>query len=262
MVSKGVPNEANLSQTVLKALDILECIAPAEQPLSAAEVAKLCNLSRPTAYRLICTLTTRGYATQDDATHYRLGTQALSLSQNVLDSLDVPELAQPYLRHLSDVTNETAYLSILDDGEILYVGKAESSQSVRTHTKIGSRNMLHCTAMGKAILAFLSESDRGNLIERLELTANTPNTITDRAVLIEELASVRVQKFATDDEESEEGVRCVGAPIFDHTGLVFAAISVSGPAYRLSASRLIALSSLVMDTAKTISGRLGYVPQN
>ena len=240
MVSKGVPNEANLSQTVLKALDILECIAPAEQPLSAAEVAKLCNLSRPTAYRLICTLTTRGYATQDDATHYRLGTQALSLSQNVLDSLDVPELAQPYLRHLSDVTNETAYLSILDDGEILYVGKAESSQSVRTHTKIGSRNMLHCT----------------------ELTANTPNTITDRAVLIEELASVRVQKFATDDEESEEGVRCVGAPIFDHTGLVFAAISVSGPAYRLSASRLIALSSLVTDTAKIISGRLGYVSQS
>ena len=77
-----------------------------------------------------------------------------------------------------------------------------------------------------------------------------------------ELGTVRTQKFAVDDEESEDGVRCVGAPIFDHTGRVFAAISVSGPAYRLSVSRLIALSSLVMDTANTISGRVGYVPQN
>jgi DNA-binding IclR family transcriptional regulator len=253
-------NEANLSQTVLKALDVLECIALAEQPLSAAEAAKLCNLSRPTAYRLICTLAARGYVTQDDATHYRLGTQALSLSQNVLDSLDLPELARSYLRQLSDITNETTYLSILDGHEILYVGKAESSQSLRTNTKIGSRNMLHCSSMGKAILAFLPESDQIRLIERLELIANTNNTITDRAALIEHLATVRTQKFAIDDEESEDGVRCVGAPIFDHTGHVLAAISVSGPAYRLSVSRLTALSSLVMDTAQTISGRLGHVP--
>jgi len=262
MSAKGAPNEANLSQTVLKALDILECIAFAEQPLSAAEVAKLCNLSRPTAYRLIRTLTTRGYLTQDDDTHYRLGTQVLSLSQNVLDSLDLPELAQPYLRHLSDTTNETSYLSILDDDEILYIGKAESSQSVRTYSKIGSRNVLHCTAMGKTILAFLPESDRAELIERLELTVKTGNTITDRATLAEELTTIREQKFAIDNEESEEGVRCVGAPILDHSGRILAAISVSGPAYRLSVSRLIALSSLVMDTAKTLSSRLGYVPQN
>jgi DNA-binding IclR family transcriptional regulator len=262
MPSKDTTDEAKLSQTVLKALDILECIALSERPLSAAEVAKLCNLSRPTAYRLISTLAARGYAAQDDATHYRLGTQALSLSQNVLDSLDLHELAQPYLRRLSDITNETTYLSMLDNDEILYIGKVESSQSVRTHTKIGSRNMLHCSAMGKAILAFLSESDRNQLIERLELPANTPTTITNRAALVEELATIRMQKFATDDEESESGVRCVGAPIFDHTGRVFAAISVSGPAYRLPISRLIALSSLVMDTANTISGRVGHVSQN
>jgi DNA-binding IclR family transcriptional regulator len=116
--------------------------------------------------------------------------------------------------------------------------------------------------MGKAILAFLPESDQVSLIERLELVANTNNTITDRAVLIEHLATVRAQKFAIDNEESEDGIRCVGVPIFDRTGRAFAAISVSGPAYRLSIPRLIALSSLVMDTAKTISGRLGYVVQD
>ena len=258
MPLKEASNEANLSQTVLKALDILECIALADHPLSAAEAAKLCKLSRPTAYRLIYTLTARGYVIQDDG-HYRLGTQALSLSQNVLESLDLPELARPYLRQLSDITNETTYLSILDDNGILYVGKAESTQSVRTHTKIGSRNKLHCSSMGKAILAFLPESDQTQLIDQLELTANTATTITDRAALRTELATINTQKFAIDDEESEDDIRCVGAPIFDHTGRVFAAISVSGPAYRLSVSRLNALSSLVIDTALTISGILGYV---
>ena len=259
MSSKDTPNESNLSQTVLKALDILECVALAEQPLSAAEVAKLCDLSRPTAYRLIRTLTTRGYVTEDDDTHYRLGTQTLSLSQNVLESLDLPELAQSYLRQLSDITNETAYLSILDNDEILYIGKAESSQSVRTNTKIGSRNRLHCTSMGKAILAFLPESNQRELIERMELIRNTSTTITNKAALIEEIETIRTQKYSIDNEESEEGVRCLGAPIFDHNGNVLAAISVSGPAYRLSVSRLSALSSLVIDTAITISNRLGYV---
>lgn len=261
MVSKDIPDETNLSQTVLKALDVLECIARAEQPLSAAQVAKLCDISRPTAYRLICTLAARGYVAQADATHYRLGIQALSLSQNALDSLELPELAQPYLRQLSEITNETTYLSLLDDDEIVYVGKVESSQFLRTDTKIGSRNMLHCSSMGKAILAFLPESDRAGLIDRLELIGKTRNTITDRAVLYEHLDAVRAQKFATDDEESEDGIRCVGAPIFDRTGRAFAAISVSGPAYRLSMPRLVALSDILLDTANSISARLGYVSQ-
>lgn len=262
MLSKNTSDEANLSQTVLKALDVLECIALAEQPLSAAEVAKLCDISRPTAYRLICTLASRGYVAQADATHYRLGIQALSLSQNVLDSLELPELAQPYLRQLSDTTNETTYLSMLDDDSIVYVGKAESSQSLRTNTKIGWRNMLHCSSMGKAILAFLPESDQISLLERLDLVAKTKNTFTERAVLREHLTTVHAQKFAIDDEESEDGIRCVGAPIFDRTGRVFAAISLSGPAYRLSVSGLVALSDVVIDTANTISARLGHVPQS
>ncbi|MBN1221151.1 MAG: IclR family transcriptional regulator [Anaerolineae bacterium] len=260
MASLATPQDTNLAQTVLKALDILECIAFADHPLSAAKVAKLCNMSRPTAYRLICTLATRGYVAQEDDTHYRLGTQVLTLSQNVLDSLDLPELARPYLRHLSDITHETVYLSILDDDEILYIGKAESSQSVRTHAKIGSRNLLHCTAMGKAILAFLPIEEQTQLLERIKLTRLTSATITDRAALAKELAKVRTQKYALDNEECEEDIRCVGAPIFDHNGRPFAAISVSGPAYRVTVSRIRELSLLVIDTADTISSRLGYVP--
>ena len=124
---------------------------------------------------------------------------------------------------------------------------------------IGTRNSLHCTAMGKAILAFLPGSDQMKLMEQLKLTDCTPAAIADRAALVEELARVRAQEFALDNEESEEGVNCVGAPIFDHTGRAFAAISISGPAYRLSVARLNALSSLVIQAAGAISGALGYV---
>ena len=260
MVSVDVPPESNLAQTVLKALDILECIASAERPLSASEVARVCQVSRPTAYRLLLTLAARGYVAQVNGSHYRLGTQALSLSKKVLDSLDLPELAKPYMRRLSDVANETVHLSILDKTEILYIDKAESSQSVRMHSTIGTRNKLHCTAMGKAILAFLPDEERTRLIEQLKLLPCTATTITDKEALAAELNSIRTKKFATDDEESEEGVRCVGAPIFDYTGQVFAAISVSGPAYRLSISRIDALAPLVIDTARASSSQLGSVP--
>ena len=191
MSSKVAPNEANLSQTVLKALDILECVAEADRPLSAAQAAKRCAVSRPTAYRLLSTLAVRGYVAQVDGSAYRLGTQALSLSKKVLDSLDLPELAKPHMRQLSDVANETVHLSILDNTEILYIAKVESSHSVRMTSTIGTRTNLHCTAMGKAILAFLPGGDQSKLIEQLKLTGCTPAAITDRAALVGELARVR-----------------------------------------------------------------------
>lgn len=259
MPSRSALNESNLSQTVLKALDILECVANANHPLSASEVAGLCKVSRPTAYRLLLTLATRGYTAQADGPYFRLGTQALSLSKKVLDSIDLPELARPYMRQLSDATHETVHLSILEDTEILYIAKVESSQSIRLTSTIGARSNLHSTAMGKAVLAFLPDDERAELLDRIELAAFTPATITNRAALAKELANIRKRRFAIDNEENESGVRCVGAPLFDHTGHVFAAISISGPAYRLSVSQLEACSPLILDTTSAISCRLGYL---
>jgi DNA-binding IclR family transcriptional regulator len=125
---------------------------------------------------------------------------------------------------------------------------------------IGTRSHLHSTAMGKAILAFLPDEERSMLVERLVLTSCTEATITEQALLVKELANVRKQGFAIDNEENEAGVRCVGAPIFDHTGYVFAAISISGPAYRLSLARLKALSRPLIEATDAISARVGHVP--
>ncbi len=261
MPIKDVNDELEYSQTVLKALIVLECVADADRPLSAAEVAKLCNISRPTAYRLLSTLAVRDYVTQVNGPYFRLGTQALSLSKKLLDSIDLPELARPYLRELGNLTNETVYLSTLQDTEILYVAKVESTQSIRTSCIIGTRNNLYSTSMGKALLAFLPAADQARRIDQIEFKPLTPKTIVTREDLISELAVVQKRGYAIDDEENESGVRCVGAPIFDRTGHAFSAISVSAPAYRFPIERIEEVSSLVMRISSTISARLGYATQ-
>ena len=258
MLPKDEPNESILSQTVLKALDILECVGYADEPLSAPQVAKLLKISRPTAYRLLSTLVSRGYVEADGA-RYRLGTQALSLSQKVLASFDLPEVARAYMRQLSDLTSETVNLSILEGMEVLYIAQVEAPQSIRMMSTIGSRSHLHSTAMGKALLAFLPVEEQTPLVESLALVPCTPATVTERAILYEELSIIRKQGFAIDNEENEVGVRCVGAPIFDHTGHAFAGISISGPAYRISVSQLETISHSLIEAARAISAHLGYV---
>jgi DNA-binding IclR family transcriptional regulator len=254
-------HEANLTQSVLKALDILECLASAERPLSAQEVAQRCSLSRPTAYRHLITLLTRDYVARcEDSRYYQIGPKVLNLSKSFLERLDLPDLAKADMRELSRVSRETVHLAVLDGTEMLYVGKVDGSQSVRMHCVIGTRNPVYCTSLGKAVLAFLPGEERTALLDQITLTARTPHTITDRAVLEKHLELVRAQGFAIDDMEIEEGIRCVGAPIFDHTGRVIAAISVSGPVYRLSEPWLQELSELVLGASEAISGKLGYAP--
>jgi DNA-binding IclR family transcriptional regulator len=258
MVMDSSSQEANLSQTVLKALEVLECVAEAGVPLNAAEIANRCGLSRPTAYRLLTTLQSRGYVTNNHH-EYTLGSKILSLSGVLLESFDLPSFAHPYLRELSEVSGETAYVSILDSTEILYINKVASTKAVHSNCTIGSRNHLYCSSMGKAILAHLSPNERDFILDRLSpLKAFTPNTITERDALLQELECIRSQGYAIDDIEGEENVRCVGAPIFDHVGRPFAAMSLSGPAFRLSVGRLHELAPLVVDATQRISRQLGH----
>jgi IclR family acetate operon transcriptional repressor len=159
--SVSEPN-VNTAQTVFKSLDVLDCLATAKRPMSAPEIAKMCGLSRPTAYRLLTTLLTRGYVMVDENHNYSLGTKLLALARVVLDTMNLPKLAEPYLHELSQLSEETAFLSILDGTKILYIGKEESPQvqqrssALHMRSNIGTRVDLHASAMGKAILAGLS----------------------------------------------------------------------------------------------------------
>jgi DNA-binding IclR family transcriptional regulator len=166
--------------------------------------------------------------------------------------------ARPFLIELRDFAQETVHLVVMDQGHVAYVDKVECSKAVRMHSAVGDRALVHCTAVGKAMLAFMPQEDVERILDDHGLPARTPQTITDRGRLREELKKVRRLGYAVDDIENEEGIRCLGAPIFDHQGRPAAALSVSGPAYRLSMERTLELAEGVMETAFMVSQQLGY----
>jgi IclR family KDG regulon transcriptional repressor len=263
----NMPNsrDANFSGTVIKALDVLECLANHVRPMSAQEIAAACSMSRPTAYRLLTTLMSRGFVRADSNYSYSLGTKLISLGKIVLDGMDLQELARPHLHTLCLQSNETANLSILDGTELLYIGKEESPQNsqnpvfVQMSTKIGTRLAPHCSAMGKAILANLPTAELQTLLNQTSpLKSYTGNTITNLDTLKHELERIRQHGYAIDDREVDDGTRCVAAPVFDSSGRAIAAMSVAGPAYRLSLEHLHQLSREVVRVTQALSNQLGY----
>lgn len=247
-----------MSQTVLKALDVLECLAFSGQPLSAPEVAERCGFTRPTTYRLISTLAARGYVASGQDGRYRLGTKMLSLSKRLIENAQLPQLARPDLEKLCQDVGESVHLGVLEDTEVLYVDKVESVSAARMYSVVGTRNPLHSTSLGKAILAFLPESERDMLLGRIAYTERTPNTITNRAQLEKHLEEIRLLGYAVDDVENEEGIRCVGVPILGNAGLPIAAISVSGPVIRVTRERVGEIVAALQETGKRISEKFGF----
>lgn len=174
------------SQTVLKSLDVLDCLAAAQRSLSAPEIARLCQMPRPTIYRLLTTLMARDYVMVDENYNYWLGTKILGLARVVLDTMNLPKLAQPYPHKLSQLSQETAFMSILDDTKILYIAKEENPQvqdslAFQMRSNVGTRIDLHLSAMGKAILANLPADERRALLTKLRLPCYTNHTITDHS---------------------------------------------------------------------------------
>jgi IclR family KDG regulon transcriptional repressor len=259
-------SDTNISGTVIKALDVIDCLAQHSRPMSAQEIARECAMSRPTAYRLLTTLMSRGFVRSDGNYNYQLGTRLISLGRIVLDGIDLPELARSHLHELCRVSNETANLSILDGTELLYIGKEESPQSSHTpvfvglRSNVGTRLTLHSSAMGKAILAHLSAAELQTLLSHTApLKPYTRNTITSLETLTHELERIRQHGYAIDDREVDDGTRCVAAPVFDSTGHVIAAMSIAGPAYRLTLDHLHQLSKEVIRVTQALSHQLGYV---
>lgn len=253
--------DRGLTLTVKKAMDILDCLGGTGVYLGASDIGRRLNMSRSTVYRLLTTLATGGYVTQDlvSPEKYRLGFKILELASSLLDGIELRRQALPFLQELKDLANETAHLVVMDRGQVIYIDKVECSQAVRMHSAIGRQGFAHSTAVGKAMLAFMSEEAVARIIEEHGLPACTPHTITSEEVLLEELERVRQCGYAVDDVENEDGIRCVGAPVFDHQGKPVAALSVSGPAFRMTLERVRELSAPVKATASKISQQLGYL---
>lgn len=249
------------TQTLDRALNVLFQVgASGSRGLSLAECTALLGYSKPTTFRILRALRARSLLTQDcDRGVYTLGPMTLRLGMDYLESLDLRREALPTMRRLGVETGETIHLSILDGVDVVYIEKVDSPQSVRMFSRIGHTMPAHSTGIGKAILAYLPEEElKARLPDQLE--ARNAMTITSRDRLVEHLRGVRERGYSTDDMENEDGIRCVGAPIFDHTGAVCAGVSIAGPAMRVTPDRFAGLGPLIRDAGAEISARLGYQP--
>jgi DNA-binding IclR family transcriptional regulator len=251
--------DRNRSSSLRRALDVLSAIAlECERGSSPTltELSEYSGVNRSTVSRLLQPLLEAGFVEQDVRSgRYRLGPQTARLGQIYLENFEAHDVAGPILRALAEESLETAHIGVQDGVDIVYVDKYESPLSVRTVSRIGSRQPLYCTAIGKTLLAFAGESALTTMLES-GMPARTVHTITEAGTLRSELDEIRARGYAVDDEENEAGIRCVGAPVFNHRGEVVAAISISGPANRMTIDRIGLLSGTVRNAAIEISRRL------
>ena len=246
-------------QVLDRAVSILDTLAAEDEDLSLFEIAERLNLHKSTIHRLLMVLERhRLVERRAPSAKYGLGLKLFEFGIRAFARLGLGERARPHLERLAAEAQETAHLCILDDGEVLYLAKVEPSRTVRVPSSVGQRNPAHCTAVGKALLAHLADADLDALIQSRGLKAHTPNTITTPALLKRELRAIRNRGYSVDDEEIEEGLRCIGAPVRDHGGRVVASMSIAGPAFRLTLGKTPALARLVTKAADALSAELGY----
>lgn len=248
-------------KSVDKACYLLEIVSEYPDGIAITELANEVGMYKSTVHRLLGTLMNREYIEQDAKTgKYKLGYKLLDLGMKLLASIDLRNESIPFLKELSMQANEVVHLALLDHGEIVYVEKVESDNTIRMHSRVGKRVPVHATGLGKAILAYLPKGEVANIIDRYGLASLTPKTITDRIQFLRSLDETRKSGFAMDVEENEQGICCVAAPILDSNSRAVAACSVSGPTIRMTPERLQALTPYVIQTGQKISERLGFRP--
>jgi DNA-binding IclR family transcriptional regulator len=242
-----------------RGLKLLTLVADARRTLAAGEIAQLSGLHTSTVHRFLVNLESAGFLTREESTgRYQLGSACVTLGRAALDRLDVHHISLPYLQELNRLTRETIHLTVRHNLSAVYVEKLESLEPLRTFSQVGAAVPLHCTGVGKVFLAYAE--DRPALLSRLVLTRATSNSITSLQQLESELNRVRRQGYATDDEEYETHIRCIAGPLWDHAGHVRAAFSITGPAARMTKTRLRQLAPLVIKLSKDVSERMGYDP--
>lgn len=248
-------------QSVVRSFDLLEAVAAADEA-GLVDLAHRTGLQPSTTHRLLATLIECGYVVQDPQTsRYRLSHKVVELAGGPEHRIERLRTAvRPHLVAIRDATEETTNLCVLDRFTVVYVDQAESWHAVRMLTEIGRRVPAHACGAGKVMLAHHPSDAIAPLLAREPFERLTPHTLRTAVELEQELERARTRGFAIDDEEFEDGVACVAAPILGPRGEVLAAVSVSGPAARLMRADLAELGKLVVSHVRDISHELGHRP--
>jgi DNA-binding IclR family transcriptional regulator len=245
--------DSNKSSTAMRALEVMEILAEAGHPVSVAEVAEGIRADRSTAYRMLMTLHAAGYVKRDASQkNYQLGYKLLSLSRRLLNGNDRADLINEILRQMADRSGETVHYCVLDRDATVLVYRAKGTQLVAVDFQIGDRSPLHCTSIGKALLAYQDARAIDEVISR-GLPRIAVNTIVDPDKLRAELRNVRAQGFARDDREFHDDMRCVAAPVLEKDGSCQSGISFSGPSSRYTDAKLEELRDVALEGARELS---------
>ncbi|EKO3450509.1 DNA-binding transcriptional regulator KdgR [Vibrio fluvialis] len=244
--------------SVLKVFSILQALGE-QKEIGVSELSQRLMMSKATTYRFLQTMKSMGFVAQEgEADKYKLTLKLFELGAKSLEYVDLIELADKEMRYISEQTNEALHLGSLDENAIIYIHKIDSGYNLRMQSRIGRRNPLYSTAIGKVLLAERDEQFVRDTLEGVEFIKHTDRTLENVEQLLEELALVRTQHYAEDNEEQEPGLRCIAAPVYDRFGYVIAGLSMSLPTIRFDEQRMGYYVDLLQTAGRNISLQLGY----
>jgi IclR family acetate operon transcriptional repressor len=252
------PRASGQVQSLSRALWLMNALAECPQGLSLSEVAHRVQLPTSTAHRLLTTLQNERYVRfESERSAWQIGVQAFQVGSTFVRSRDIVAMSRPYMRRLMEESGETVNLAISDRSEVVYLAQVECHKMMRAIAGPGGRARMHCSGVGKALMAYADQCDVGELIERGGLPRETSKSISDATALNAELAKIRKLGYAVDDEENAIGLRCVASIIFDEHAEPLAGLSISGPMARMTDARLPQLGALVLKIARDITREVG-----
>ena len=245
-------------QSLSRGLALLECLADAGDGIGLSALAETAALAPSTAHRLLAGLRERGFAHQDpESGLWHVGATAFTVGNAFLRGRSYVALARPHMRGLVDRAGETANLAALDKTEAVYLAQIECDQMMRAFARPGARVPLHCSGVGKALLAALPAAEIEAVVTATGLPRLTERTLVEAEALYADLDAARRRGYAIDDGEHAVGLRCVAAAIHDESGRPLAALSISGPAARIDDAKLDALGRMVAETGRALTEELG-----
>ena len=246
-------------KSVSRALDIIRLVSESRNGMGVTEIANQMDINKSSVYRILSTLAQYGYIEKDEEhDKYKLGYTFLDIGSRLLESIDLRKEAKPYLLQLEQETNEVIHLVVYDQGEVVYIEKLEGNELMRMHSQVGKRAPMHCTSVGKAILAHLPVEKVKQILKEKGMPVHTEYTYTNEMDLFRDLKKIRDCGYALDLEENEYGITCVAVPLFDYNGDVCAAVSISGSTMRMTEERMRTLYPRMIEIGEQISARLGF----
>jgi DNA-binding IclR family transcriptional regulator len=244
-------------RSVERALDILLCFSTERPALTLTQITEQVGMHKSTIHRLLATLEAKRFVTRDKVTGmYQLGFVFLELASIMLEDMDLDRWAQPYLHHLAVLSGETVDLAMLDNDHVVYLQVVESPNRVKIAAAVGEQLPVHCTATGKAFLAYLPDYQVQEILSK-GMAQYTENTFTSLEDLFSDLCEIRERGFALSEEEYEKDINAVAAPVLDADGFPIAVIAIVGPSFRLPHERMLSLGQSIHETAASIAREIG-----